>query len=86
MNMYQSYGINAPYTGNYTIVRWGGDDKTRFNYTIEATNSGADYYFITQKTDFTWQQFYEQATKNGATIWVSLYTSISKSQSMSMYP
>ena len=29
MNMYQSYGENEVYTGNYTIGRFGGNAQTR---------------------------------------------------------
>merc|ERR1712154_747698 len=32
MNMYQSYGLNNEYTGNYTIGRLGGNAQTRFDY------------------------------------------------------
>jgi hypothetical protein len=30
---------------NLPIERWGGDDKTRYNYLVDATNSASDYYF-----------------------------------------
>ena len=72
MNMYQNYGENEEYTGNYTLGRLGGNSQTRFNFSINAANSGSDYYFIGQKTDFTWQQFYQQANGNGLAFWTQI--------------
>ena len=72
MNMYQPYGHNDEYTGNYTIGRMGGNAQTRFNYKINAQNSGHDYYFINQASDFTWQQFYSTASKSGLSFWTQI--------------
>eukprot|EP01084_Bolivina_argentea_P125231 221898_1 len=72
MNMYQDYGLNNMYTGNYTIGRLGGNANTRLNYSINAANSASDYYFLTQPTDFTWQQFYDKATKSGLKLWTQI--------------
>ena len=77
MNMYQAYGENEVYTGNYTLGRFGGNAQTRFNYKINAQNSGADYYFITQAADFTWQEFYEQASANGLDFWTQIPAMVS---------
>ena len=70
--MYQPYGHNDEYTGNYTIGRMGGNAQTRFNYKINARNSGHDYYFINQASDFTWQQFYSTASKSGLSFWTQI--------------
>ncbi len=46
------YGMNGylldPTTAanaNITVVRWGGDDTSRYNYQNNVTNSASDYYF-----------------------------------------
>jgi Glycoside hydrolase family 44 len=46
------YGINgylldsaSEVTANPTVVRWGGDATSRYNYKLNTTNSAADYYF-----------------------------------------
>ena len=72
MNMYQSYGDNQAYTGNYTIGRLGGNLQTRYNFSLSASNSGQDYYFISSAQDFTWQTFYQQANKNGLEFWTQI--------------
>ena len=47
------YGMNSylldaasEKTANFGIVRWGGDDTSRYNYVNGWTNSAADYYFL----------------------------------------
>eukprot|EP01084_Bolivina_argentea_P239851 403044_1 len=72
MNMYQPYGDNDAYTGNYTLGRFGGNAITRFNYSINAQNSASDYYFIGQTADFTWEQFYQQARTNNLSFWTQV--------------
>ncbi|HET7346143.1 MAG TPA: glycoside hydrolase family 44 protein [Acidobacteriaceae bacterium] len=32
-------------TANFSIVRWGGDATSRYNYKLNTTNSAADWYF-----------------------------------------
>ena len=44
------YGINfAPdadvVAGRLTLTRWGGNGTTRYNWQIDTTNTGADYFF-----------------------------------------
>ena len=44
------YGINfAPggdvTAGNLALTRWGGNTTTRYNWQIDTSNTGADYYF-----------------------------------------
>jgi MYXO-CTERM domain-containing protein len=44
------YGINfAPdadvVAGNLSLTRWGGNTTTRYNWQIDTSNTGADYYF-----------------------------------------
>jgi MYXO-CTERM domain-containing protein len=43
------YGINYPtdaqIAAGITVARWGGNATTRYNYQIDVTNTGADYYF-----------------------------------------
>jgi len=46
------YGMNgylldsaSAATANPTVVRWGGDATSRYNYKLNTTNSAADYYF-----------------------------------------
>lgn len=46
------YGINdylydsaTAQTAHPSIVRWGGDDVSRYNYLTNTTNSASDYYF-----------------------------------------
>jgi hypothetical protein len=53
------YGMNA-YTftqaadgpANVTILRWGGDATSRYNYQNGFTNSGSDYFFENQPNDY----------------------------------
>jgi hypothetical protein len=47
------YGMNAfdldtasAKTANTSVVRWGGDDTSRYNYQNGNTNSASDYYFL----------------------------------------
>lgn len=47
------YGMNAfdldttsVTTANASVVRWGGDDTSRYNYQNGNTNSASDYYFL----------------------------------------
>jgi hypothetical protein len=47
------YGMNAylldaatEKTANFGILRWGGDDTSRYNYQNGWTNSASDYYFL----------------------------------------
>ena len=49
------YGMNAyalttttAKGANIPIVRWGGDNTSRYNYQLKATNSASDYYFENQ--------------------------------------
>ena len=72
MNMYQPYGHNDEYTGNYTMGRMGGNAQTRFNYKINAHNAGHDYYFINSQNEFTWQQMYSAASKSGLAFWTQI--------------
>eukprot|EP00486_Rosalina_sp_Unknown_P003053 CAMPEP_0201578142 /NCGR_PEP_ID=MMETSP0190_2-20130828/24872_1 /ASSEMBLY_ACC=CAM_ASM_000263 /TAXON_ID=37353 /ORGANISM="Rosalina sp." /LENGTH=542 /DNA_ID=CAMNT_0048010997 /DNA_START=45 /DNA_END=1673 /DNA_ORIENTATION=- len=72
MNMYQNYGLDDPYTGNYTLGRLGGNSQSRFNFSTNSANSGNDYYYINNPGDFTWQAFYEQANKNGLAFWTQI--------------
>lgn len=44
------YGLNFPSdaqldAGRITVGRWGGNRTTRYNYEIDADNTGADYFF-----------------------------------------
>ncbi len=46
------YGMNgylldsaSAVTANPTVVRWGGDATSRYNYKLNTTNSASDYYF-----------------------------------------
>lgn len=32
-------------TANFSVVRWGGDATSRYNYKLNTTNSAADWYF-----------------------------------------
>lgn len=32
-------------TANFSVVRWGGDATSRYNYKLNSTNSAADWYF-----------------------------------------
>lgn len=44
MNDYQ-LSSSLPAMVNLPIERWGGDATTRYNYSVDADNSAADYYF-----------------------------------------
>ena len=55
MNMY-TQDSNGVYTGNYTIIRNGGEAQTRYNWEINSINANHDWYFITQQTPKTWQE------------------------------
>ena len=44
---------------NITVVRWGGDNTSRYNYKTYVTNSAADYYFENQSNaSFLWPTGY----------------------------
>ena len=72
MNMYEPYGHNDPYTGNYTLGRLGGNANSRFNFSINAANSANDYFYISSKGEFTWQERYEQANQDGLSFWTQI--------------
>ena len=53
------YGMNAyalaPSTAkaaNIAIARWGGNNTSRYNYLLNATNSASDYYFENQQGSY----------------------------------
>ena len=75
------YGVNgylldtaSEAQGNFSIIRWGGDDISRYNYVANTTNSAADYYFenfsgasgMWPQTDGNWTSFITAATAVGA--------------------
>ena len=36
---------NTVKDANPSIIRWGGDDTSRYNYIANTSNSASDYYF-----------------------------------------
>ena len=75
------YGVNgylldtaSQAQGNFSIIRWGGDDISRYNYVANTTNSAADYYFenftgaggMWPQTDGNWTSFVTASTAVGA--------------------
>ncbi|MHB8734062.1 MAG: glycoside hydrolase family 44 protein [Terriglobales bacterium] len=52
------YGVNFGVDANYmsdsgaTLSRWGGNDRSRYNWKLKATNSAADYYFENHASTF----------------------------------
>jgi hypothetical protein len=43
-----NYGLNAAYAEQIQVpnVRWGGDGTTRYNWQVDSSNSGFDWYFM----------------------------------------
>ena len=43
-----SYGLDAAYAKEIQVanVRWGGDAATRYNWLVDSSNSGYDWYFM----------------------------------------
>jgi hypothetical protein len=43
-----SYGLDATFADEIKVpnIRWGGDGASRYNYHVDSSNSGADYYFV----------------------------------------
>ena len=43
-----SYGLDAAFAEEIKVpnVRWGGDGTTRYNWEVDSSNSGADWYFM----------------------------------------
>jgi Glycoside hydrolase family 44/Bacterial Ig-like domain (group 3) len=43
-----SYGLDASFAQEIQVpnVRWGGDGTTRYNWMVDSSNSGFDWYFI----------------------------------------
>jgi hypothetical protein len=43
-----NYGLNAGYAQEIQVpnIRWGGDGTTRYNWQVDSSNSGFDWYFM----------------------------------------
>jgi hypothetical protein len=43
-----NYGLDATYAKEISIpnIRWGGDGTTRYNWQVDSSNAGFDWYFI----------------------------------------
>jgi Glycoside hydrolase family 44/Bacterial Ig-like domain (group 3) len=43
-----SYGLDAAYAKQIAVpnIRWGGDGTTRYNWQVDSSNSGFDWYFM----------------------------------------
>jgi len=43
-----NYGLDATYAQEIQVpnIRWGGDGATRYNWEVDSSNSGFDWYFI----------------------------------------
>jgi hypothetical protein len=43
-----SYGLNAAFAAEIKVpnVRWGGDGTTRYNWQVDSSNAGDDWYFM----------------------------------------
>ena len=49
------------------VRRWGGNDTTRYNWQIDLSNNGYDYYFENNKTrDLSVDQFVERDRRTGS--------------------
>ena len=53
------FGVNpaSDISTNYTIVRWGGETNSRFNWKLNSHNSCKDWYFIDEVNKLTWQDY-----------------------------
>src|SRR5208282_3037641 len=43
-----NYGLDATYAEQIQVpnIRWGGDGTTRYNWQVDSSNSGFDWYFM----------------------------------------
>ncbi|MGB2666444.1 MAG: glycoside hydrolase family 44 protein, partial [Candidatus Acidiferrum sp.] len=43
-----NYGLDATYAKEIQVpnIRWGGDGTTRYNWQVDSSNSGFDWYFM----------------------------------------
>src|SRR5271154_1605446 len=43
-----NYGLDATFAQEIKVgnIRWGGDGTTRYNWMVDSSNSGFDWYFI----------------------------------------
>jgi hypothetical protein len=43
-----SYGLDATYANEIAVpnIRWGGDGTTRYNWQVDSSNAGFDWYFM----------------------------------------
>ncbi len=43
-----NYGLDATFAGEIQVpnIRWGGDGTTRYNWEVDSSNSGFDWYFM----------------------------------------
>src|SRR5277367_1433976 len=43
-----NYGLDATYAQEIQVpnIRWGGDGTTRYNWEVDSTNTGFDWYFL----------------------------------------
>jgi Glycoside hydrolase family 44/Bacterial Ig-like domain (group 3) len=43
-----NYGLDATFAGEIQVpnIRWGGDGATRYNWEVDSSNSGFDWYFM----------------------------------------
>jgi hypothetical protein len=43
-----NYGLNAEFAGEIKVpnIRWGGDGTTRYNWEVDSSNGGFDWYFM----------------------------------------
>jgi len=49
-----NFGVDSAYMADSgaTLSRWGGNDRSRYNWKLKATNSAADYYFENHASSF----------------------------------
>jgi hypothetical protein len=57
MNAYDLSTMTAT-NANIAVARWGGDNTSRYNYQLKATNSASDWYFENQNGTSIWPTGY----------------------------
>jgi len=55
-----AYGLSSTTAAkaNISVARWGGDNTSRYNYQLKATNSASDWYFENQNGTSIWPTGY----------------------------
>jgi hypothetical protein len=77
-----NYGLDANYAKEIQVpnVRWGGDGTTRYNWEVDSSNSGFDWYFMGGNGNAT-------ATPSAsADLMINTYTAASKAHTLLTIP